>query len=98
MTSGFVAGNLMFFAKRDKKKGLDIFSLFELTLMLGFINRNKLKCDCLKRQYGIAQQAMRSMNNKPYIFPAVTGHCIKTLGDGCKQCTGESDNKTEMTA
>lgn len=69
-----------------------------MNLMLGFINRRKLKCECLKRQYGLAQQAMENMNNKPYIFPAVTGHCIKTLGDGCKQCAGESDNKTEMTA
>lgn len=66
--------------------------------MLGFINRRKLKCECLRRQYGTAQQAMESVNNKPYIFPAVTGQCIKTPGDGCKQCAGESDNETEMTA
>lgn len=88
------------FAGRDKKNdrfGI-FFFVFELILMLGFINRRSLKCESLERQYGRAQQAVERMNNKPYIFPNVTGHCIKTPGDGCKQCAGESDNKTGMTA
>jgi len=86
----------LFFAGRDKKRKVWVF-LFRLFIMLGFINRRRLKCESLKRQYGRVQQAIERMNNKPYIFPAVTGHCIKTPGNGCKQCAGESDNKTRMT-
>lgn len=45
------------------------FFLLGLFIMLGFINRRRLKCESVRRQYGRTQQAIEKMNNKPYIFP-----------------------------